>query len=48
LLAAAGHNLRLVLAALALWLAFFLAAIARATAKSDILPNRLSPKTSVA
>jgi transposase, IS5 family len=47
LLAAAGHNLRLVLAALALWLAFFLAAIARATAKSDILPNRLNPKTSM-
>jgi transposase, IS5 family len=35
LLAAAGHNLRLVLTALALGFAFLLAAIAIATAKSD-------------
>jgi IS5 family transposase len=48
LLAAAGHNLRLVLSALALWLAFFLAAIARTTAKSDTFPNRLDPKPSMA
>lgn len=35
LLAAAGHNLRLVLTALAIWLALLLAAITKATAKSD-------------
>jgi len=35
LLAAAGHNLRLVLTALALWLAFILAALAKAIVKSD-------------
>lgn len=35
LLAAAGHNLRLVLNALALWLAFLMAAIARGIAKTN-------------
>ena len=46
LLAAAGHNLRLVLAALALWLAFILAAIANAIANANtsarLLPAKLS------
>ena len=46
LLAAAGHNLRLVLTALALWLAFILAAIARAIANANtavrLLPAKLS------
>ncbi len=35
LLAAAGHNLRLVLNALALWLAYLIAAIAKGAAKTD-------------
>lgn len=48
LLAAAGHNLRLVLTALALWLAFFLAKFATARAKSDTSLNRLHPKPSTA
>jgi transposase, IS5 family len=38
LLAAAGHNLRLVLTALALWLAFILAAIAKANTSVRLLP----------
>ena len=44
LLAAAGHNLRLVLTALALWLAFLLAAIAKAIAKANTAV-RLLPAT---
>ena len=48
LLAAAGHNLRLVLSALALWLAFLLAAMATATAKSNTSSNRGRPKASMA
>lgn len=42
LLAAAGHNLRLVLTALALWLAFLLAAIANANTAVRLLPAKLS------
>ena len=37
LLTAAGHNLRLVLAALALWLAFILAAFAKANTSARLL-----------
>jgi transposase, IS5 family len=48
LLAAAGHNLRLVLTALALWLACLLAKLATAAAKSDTSLNRLEPKPSIA
>lgn len=48
LLAAAGHNLRLVLAALALWLAVILAPVATATAKSNAFSNRLYPRPSIA
>jgi IS5 family transposase len=42
LLAAARHNLRLVFAALALWLAFILAAIANANTAVRLLPAKLS------
>jgi hypothetical protein len=48
LLAAAGHNLRLVLSAMALWLAFLLAAMATATAKSNTSSSRFHPKASMA
>jgi IS5 family transposase len=48
LLAAAGHNLRLVLTALALWLACLLAAIAKATAKSITPSIHLYPTASMA
>jgi IS5 family transposase len=48
LLAAAGHNLRLALAALALWLAFILAAIMTPTAKSNTSSNRFYLRTSTA
>jgi IS5 family transposase len=48
LFAAAGHNLRLVLTALALWLACLLAKLATAAAKSDTSLNRLDPKPSMA
>lgn len=43
LLAAAEHNLRLVLAALALWLAFILAAIAKAIANANTSAGLLLP-----
>jgi hypothetical protein len=48
LLAAAGQNLRLVLSALALWLAFLLAAMATATGKSDTSSSPCRPKASMA
>ena len=47
LLAAAGHNLRLVLTALALWLAFILAAIAKATANPNTSDRLLPAQPSI-
>ena len=47
LLAAAGHNLRLVLTALALWLAFILAAIANAIANANTSARLLPAEPSM-
>lgn len=48
LLAAAGHNLRLILAVLALWRALMLAALNIKTAKSDTAAHLPWPVTSIA
>ena len=47
LLAAAGHNLRLVLTALALWLAFLLAAIAKTIADTNTSAHLLPANPSM-
>ena len=47
LLVAAGHNLRLVLAALALWLAFLMAAIAKAIANANTAARPLPAQPSM-
>ena len=48
LLVAAGHNLRLVLSVLALWLAWFLATLASPIAESNTSRRLLSPTPSMA
>ena len=46
LLAAAGHNLRLALNALAFWLAWILASLSAPAAKTNTCPAHLTPAAS--